>query len=117
MRRGDDRTVRVTATWPEDVPELGVSEGDPYDLTGKRVSFEGRFSRDEEDPFLLKTTDVGGGVEVRPAPAENVCLVEITSDDTKTLGRSITFKVDVRVFDPTANTRWTVARGDLWIEI
>ncbi len=62
---GDDRTLRVSASWPVDVPELGVSEGDPYPLeTAQKVWFTAKLNRSDDDvqAVVSKTTDAVEGI-------------------------------------------------------
>ena len=115
IKRGDTRKIKITATWPEDVPELGATAGDPYSLAGKEISAEFRDDRENPSPLIEKTDQ--SGIQVQPAPDDNVALIELASTDTSGFTESITLKLDVRVTDDAAGTRWTVASGDVPVKL
>ena len=110
---GDDRTVRVTATWPEDVPEAGATAGDPYNLSGvNEIWFTAKLSRDDDDlQAVFQKTLSGDGIRLASA-GSNVCYVDVQAADQAELWHHRTnyLYCDVQVRGPD-NEVWTVASG------
>jgi hypothetical protein len=113
MPRGDSRRIRITATWPEDVPEYGAVEGDPYPLSGKLCAFTGKtkLNLSDADAVFKKTSDPGDGITVRPDPDDNVADVEIAPEDTEALTKESEVFLDFQVTDEPGGTVWTVWEG------
>lgn len=110
MDRGDDRTIVLEATWPEDVPELGKTEGDPYDLSGKEAVVEAWADLQDPGPSFAKN-ELGGALTVNG----NEARVKIEPEDSSGFTESTTLKLRVRVTEN--GQRWTVGRGELRFEL
>jgi hypothetical protein len=114
MKRGNDRTLRITAYYPEDVPEVDALEGDPMPLTGRALWFTAKIEKDDPDPGVFQKTDIAG-ITPRDAPANNVADVEIARADTLSLTEDATLYCDVQV--RTADNKiHTIAEGTLTVE-
>jgi hypothetical protein len=116
--RGDDRTLRGTATYPEAIPEQDIEAGDPYPLTGLSVWFTAKhdFSDADEDAVIYATSAPGGGITVRPAPDAHVFDVEINGEDTQDLpNRDVVLHCGAQVRTGSGQV-WTIARGIIVIE-
>lgn len=84
--RGDGVTIKVTAAYPDAVPEQNVDAGDPYPLSGKTLYFTARNRFNEAStvvPVFAKTT--GSGITVRSDPNDHIADITIASDDTEDL--------------------------------
>lgn len=113
MDRGDTRTIVVTATYPEAIPEQTIAVGDPLPLGDKTVYFTAKpsLTADDDSLALFKKT-TGTGITVRSDPDDNICDVEIDTADTESVKNTKTFYCDCRVADGVGNL-WTVAKGKL----
>src|SRR5215217_6370836 len=81
--RGDDATLKVTASFPQDIPDQGILAGDPYPLTGKEVYFTAKrkiVQTDAEAQFQKST--LTGAIVVRDAPDDHICDVQVDGEDT-----------------------------------
>lgn len=110
--RGDDVTLTVTATYPEDIPEQSVTAGDPFPLADKDIWFTAKHKAKEEDVSaeFQKTSGVGGGITVRAAPNNHIADIEISASDTADMTKSALLVCDVQ----TKGTKtWTVWKGYL----
>lgn len=111
MKRGDDRVLRVTATYPEDIPPTIVA-GDPYPLKGKMVFFTAKRTVVEPDADAIIRKQTGAGIEV-DATNTNIARVVIDKADTVVLGtREVSLVCDVQVVNESGKT-FTVADGYL----
>src|SRR5215212_9743585 len=112
---GDTRRARLTATWPEAVPEFGVAKGDPYPLSqAATIKFTAKFSEanDDSQAVVRKTNAPSGGITV----SGNVAYIDFESADTSqfvNMTRPKRLVCDVQVTTPDGDL-WTVAKGT-WI--
>lgn len=110
--RGDDVTLTVTATYPEDIPEQDVTAGDPFPLADKDIWFTAKHRTEEHDVSaeFQKTSGEGGGITVRGAPDDHIADIEISASDTADMPKGATLVCDVQ----TRGTKtWTVWKGNL----
>jgi hypothetical protein len=108
--RGDDRTIKITATYPEAIPDQDIEAGDPYPLGGLTLYFTAKFtaaSVDEDALFQKTSTD---GITVRASPNDHIADVEITAEDTEMMEEGSTLICDVQAMG--AQT-WTIWKGYL----
>ncbi len=111
---GDDRTAKITATWTVDVPELGVSEGDPYDLsTAQEIwfTFKKSILETDEEALIQKKLSTGG-IDIDDVET-NVAYVQISREDLavlRPLAADVQYIWDVQVKAATSDV-WTVAEG------
>jgi hypothetical protein len=107
IKRGDDRSLTITATYPAD----HANAGDPYDLTGDKVVWftaKRHLSDADEDAVILKET--GEGISV--LSPTNTARVQIDAADTVGLpDQEIVLQFDVQVKDGTEVI--TIADGTL----
>ena len=110
IHRGDDRTIRITATYPEAIPEQGIEVDDPYPLDGADLYFTAKYkTRDlDAEAVFQKTSD--DGITVREPPNEHICDVQIAAEDTEGMERGKTLVCDVQVMGPQT---WTIWKGYL----
>ena len=116
MTRGDSRTLRVMATWPEDVPEAGATEGDPFPLSGKLLIFTAKTSTrlpDDDATFQKRSDGASPGIVV--GSPTNTAAIEIETADTDSLEQAKTLVCDLQVIDGT--DIWTVASGTLRVNV
>ena len=108
--RGDDRTIRITATYPEAIPEQGIEVDDPYPLDGVDLFFTAKYKTSfaDEDAVFQKTSD--DGITVRDSPNEHIADIQITAEDTEAMVKGKTLVCDVQVMG--AQT-WTIWKGYL----
>src|SRR5215210_2960857 len=86
--RGDDRTLRATAT----------HNGAPYNLTGKTIWFTAKRSPKDTDDQAVISKSTAGGIEIDDTD-NNVCLVRIAGDDTASLTTKQRLSADIQVAD------------------
>lgn len=107
---GDDREVKIVATWPEAVPELGITKGSPYDLsTVQNIWFTGKKLATDADSAAIIRKSLGSGITV----SGNVATVSVGREDlvsVRPLVSSLTLVCDVQVKTATGKI-WTVAEG------
>jgi hypothetical protein len=113
---GDTRRARLTATWPEDVPEFGVTAGDPYPLSqAESIRFTAKFSESNDDTQAVVTKYYpGGGITV----SGNLAYIdfdETDTDDFLNMVRPKKLVCDVQVRTPDDDL-WTVAKGNWLID-
>ena len=108
--RGDDRTIRITATYPEAIPEQGIEVDDPYPLDGVDLYFTAKYktSFPDADAVFQKTSD--DGITVRDSPNEHIADIQITAEDTEAMVKGKTLVCDVQVMGPQT---WTIWKGYL----
>jgi hypothetical protein len=106
--RGDDRTIRITATYPEAIPEQDIEADDPYPLDGVDLYFTAKYktSASDEDAVFQKTSD--DGITVRASPNEHIADIQITAEDTEAMVKGKTLVCDVQVMGPQT---WTIWKG------
>lgn len=114
MARGDRRTIKIVATYPEAIPEQSIVAGDPYPLTGKTVYFTARKKYKETiAPLIAKTSLTSGGITVRANPNTHIADILLVSDDTESLTIE-ELNCDVRA-EPSTGEPITIAEGTLTI--
>lgn len=110
---GDDRTARITTTYPVAVPELGVLKGDPYPLdTVQEIWFTAkRKQSDTDDLAVFQKKLTTGGIIVSSTP--NIAHVKVSRDDLVALRpmiNAVTLLCDVQVRSADGQIH-TVAEG------
>jgi hypothetical protein len=110
---GDDRTVTITATWPETVVSLGVDQGDPYDLDGKTIWFTAKRNKSDSDASAVFQKKTGDGIEIDSTDS-NIAYVSIDSADTADVESSGLY-CDVQVKNEAGKV-FTVWKGLLPVE-
>ncbi len=116
MARGDGRTIKIVATYPEAIPEQNIAVGDPYSLAGKTVYFTARKAYKEKIttlPLIAKTSLASGGITVRATPNTHIADIVLVSDDTEALTVSV-LNFDVRA-QVAGGEPITIAEGTLTI--
>jgi hypothetical protein len=118
MKIGDTRRAKITATWPEAVPEFGAAEGDPYPLnTAQKVWFTAKTSPDQDDAQapIKKATDLTGDNDI--TFTGNIAYFNIVPADTAAYSNyrtEVRLKAEVQVKNAGVGGEiWTVAEGDL----
>lgn len=116
MDRGDPRTITITATYPDPIPEQDIEAGDPLPLGDKSVYFTAKASLalNDDTGALFKKTKTDG-ITVRADPDGNMADVELVSEDTEGVKSTKEFYCDCRVLDAAVGDPWTVAKGKLKI--
>lgn len=120
MKIGDRRRFRITATWPATVPELGVTKGDPYNLsTATKVWFFGKINRSDADASALvqkdSTKTALDDITFGTGADTNKAYVWITETDLASLAaatRSVKLLCECQV-KAASGEIWTVAEGEL----
>lgn len=114
MTRGDDRTIKITATYPEAIPESGIAAGDPYPLGDKQIWFTAKYRTrgvPDSDAVFQKTSDLApGGITVRANPNDHIADVDIDPEDTADMPKAATLICDVQA---KGAATWTVWKGYL----
>jgi hypothetical protein len=118
MKIGDTRRVKIVATWPEDVPEFGATEGQAYPLnTAQKVWFTAKSSPDQDDAQapIRKATDLSGDNDITFSGSTAYFNIVPADTTTYTAYRtSVQLKAEVQVKNAGAGGEvWTVAEGDL----
>lgn len=108
--RGDDATITITATYPADIPEQGISAGDPYSLAGKQMWFTAKHKTREDDASAEFQKTDENGITARDAPNDHICDVEVVPSDTADMTRGATLVCDLQV---KGVKTWTVWKGNL----
>jgi len=116
MTTGDQRRVRITATWPATVPELGVTAGQVFDLsTASKIWFTAKASKTDDDSqaVIKKDTSLAGSNDITFTGA--TAYFDIVPADTAaftSIEQPQKFYCDVQV-KTAAGEVWTVAEGQL----
>lgn len=111
---GDDRTVKIIATWPIDVPELDVSTGDPYDLTTVTeiwFTFKRTVLETDAEALLQKRLTLGD-IDIDDDD-NNVAYMKLAREDIedlRPLAADVTYICDVQVRTASGDIN-TVAEG------
>lgn len=111
---GDDRTARITATYPVAVPELGVAKGAPFPLNNlQEIWFTAKKkATDPDSASIFQKKFTTGGIIVSNTET-NVAYVKVSRDDLVSLRpmtTAVTLVCDVQV-KSLAGDVWTVAEG------
>lgn len=115
IRRGDDRVIVVTATYPEAIPDQDVEQGDPYPLTGKDMWVTGKLGLLDDDAEAVFQKTNGAGITVRGSPEEHIAEVRLIAADTADLPGSETHLVCDAQVKTEDNEIWTIAFGTLTV--
>ncbi len=114
MARGDTHTIKITATFPEAIPEQSIAAGASFPLSGKTVYFTAKRSyQDTDDTIVVFKKTTTSGITVRANPNQHIADVAIAKVDTESLYGGTTLYCDCRVKDGT--NIWTVAKGTITI--
>lgn len=108
--RGDDATITIIATYPADIPEQGITAGDPYSLAGKQMWFTAKHKVAEDDTAAEFQKTDGDGITARDAPDDHICDVEVVPTDTADMTKGATLVCDLQV---KGVKTWTVWKGTL----
>ena len=109
--RGDDRTIRITATYPEAIPEQGIEVDDPYPLDGVDLYFTAKYkmSFPDADAVFQKTSD--DGITVRDSPNEHIADIQYNRRGHRGYGQGqAAADVSRQVMGPQT---WTIWKGYL----
>ncbi len=90
IKRGDTEYLYVTITKPED--------GTPQDITNNRLVFEARLVKTDVSPFLIKTSDLGGGIEKTNA-LNGEATITINKEDMLPLIKNTTLHCQLSSID------------------
>jgi hypothetical protein len=111
IHRGDDRTIKVTATYPEAIPEQDIEAGDPYPLDGVPLYFTAKYKTTDEDvDAVFQKTSTAGAIVARAAPDNHICDIEIAAEDTEGMEKGKDLICDVQVM---GTQTWTIWKGIL----
>lgn len=118
MDRGDGRTIKITATYREAIPEQNIGVGDPFPLNDKTVYFTAKrkYSEPDDTTAIFKKTTGGGGITVRSSPNNHIADVSVVKADTEALERATTLACDCRAKAAGADPI-TVAKGTLTVSL
>ena len=108
---GDDRTARITTTFPVAVPEIGAAQGDPYPLdTALEIWFTGKkLKSDPDENAIISKTLSDGDISVE----DNIARVTVFRADlasVRPIASDMQLYCDVQVKD-AAGKVVTVAEG------
>lgn len=107
MKRGDTRTLTITATAPD---------ASNYSLVGKTVRFMGKRKLIDPDTSAVLNKSTGGnGITVLGSPNQHKATISIDADDTETLSKDTTLACEVQVVDGT--NVYTVAEGKMKVKL
>lgn len=112
MTRGDDRILKLTATWPEALPP-SIAQGDPYDLSGKALWFTAKLRKTDADANAVFQKTHLSGISVNPQKS-NEARIEIKGSDTASLTKDAVLECDAQVKD--GEKVFTVASGKLRVK-
>ena len=116
MTTTDQRRVWIAATWPADVPQLGVTKGQTYDLsTATKIWFTAKaaITDDDSQAVIKKDTSLAGADDITISGA--TAYFDIVPADTAafaTIERAQEFVCEVQVKSAGGEV-WTVAQGKL----
>ncbi len=120
MTIGDTRRVKITATWPMDVPEYGGVEGAVYPLnSAAKVWFTAKHTPDQDDAqaIIRKDTSLSGDNDITFSGSS--AYFNIVPADTAaflTSRSTVILQAEVQVKNAGAGGEiWTVAKGSLYL--
>lgn len=124
MFAGNGRRVRCTATWPRDVPEMGVTAGQEYDLSlASNVWFMAKAARGDSDAQAViskaKNLASPNAITFGSGPDANVAYFNITPADTAafiTAEEAEELEVEMQVKHAATGEIWTVVWGHLTVK-
>lgn len=111
ITHGDSRRLRVTATYPEAVPDTPIVAGDPFPLTGHTCRFTARLRITDETAVFVKSTAVGIAI----LTPNNIAEIAILPTDTLGLpitNSTINLRCDFEVTTSSGEV-WTLWEGEL----
>lgn len=115
LKRGDDRVLVLTATYPEAIPEQEIQAGDVFSLAGKDIWVTAKRNIHDSDIDAVFQKTVGDGITLRPSPNEHIADVSIDAADTVDLPYGdITLICDAQVKTQDDKT-WTIASGTILV--
>lgn len=108
--RGDDRAIKLTATYSEAIPDQGIAAGDPFYLDGLQLYFTAKHKTTEADEEAVFQKTSEDGITVREAPDNNIMDVQIAAEDTEGMEKGKTLICDVQAM---GSQTWTIWKGYL----
>lgn len=108
--RGDDRTIKITATYPEAIPDQDIEAGDPFSLDGLELFFTAKHKTVETDAEAVFQKTSEDGITVREAPNNHIADIQIAAEDTETMEKGKTLICDVQAM---GSQTWTIWKGYL----
>lgn len=109
--RGSDAQIMLTCTFPTDIPEQGITAGDPYPVDDKECWFTGKHKTKESDAEAeFQKTSMAGNVIARASPDNHIVDVYLEPEDTEDMAKAALLVCDLQV---KGAKLWTVWKGYL----